>query len=503
MKKLSIGIMFLGLLLAPFMGSKAFANIVQTNDTYTYDMMEKDLDSLDKQFKDLIEVYNIGDTPYGRDLYLVKVGYGDANVIYNGSHHAREWLTTTLNMKMMERYAQAYNTNSSLGGYNVKDLLHKTTMWFVPMVNPDGVTLQQFGLDAFPKSVHNELISMNNGSSNFKRWKANAQGIDLNRQYPAGWDSVIAANPTPSWKNYKGDHPFQAPEAKVMRDITYILDPDITLAYHTAGQILYWNFNVEQSNLARDRRIASKFSTASGYRMVDTHSGAGYTDWINQDFDQPGLTPELAVYPGETNVDPSKFQEAWVRNKHAGLAMANEGVKIHTEKERNTEQETVYVDQKAKTDILPNNQAAPYDQVQNVKESYHLTLAESVKLYSWYQNCQACSLQDQQAADIFDKLVHFTEKDSKKDVTQDKTWNITLNTEIDESSVSKENIYVMNEDGEIVTNPQMDVDDKRILITSPKANYQSGETYTLYVKDLVSTKGKKMEKPVEMTFTIQ
>lgn len=59
-------------------------------------------------------------------------------------------------------------------------------MWFVPMVNPDGVTLQQEELKAFPISLHASLLEMNEGSKNFKRWKANAKGIDLNRQYKAG-----------------------------------------------------------------------------------------------------------------------------------------------------------------------------------------------------------------------------------------------------------------------------------------------------------------------------
>ena len=31
---------------------------------------------------------------------------------------------------------------------------------------------------------------MNEGLENFERWKANGIGMDLNRQYPAGWKSL-------------------------------------------------------------------------------------------------------------------------------------------------------------------------------------------------------------------------------------------------------------------------------------------------------------------------
>lgn len=58
------------------------------------------------------------------------------------------------------------------------------------MVNPNGVTLQQRGLNAFPKKDHANLIRMNAGSKNFKRWKANAKGVDLNRNFSVDWGTV-------------------------------------------------------------------------------------------------------------------------------------------------------------------------------------------------------------------------------------------------------------------------------------------------------------------------
>jgi hypothetical protein len=52
-------------------------------------------------------------------------------------------------MEMIERYAKAYNSNSLVGSYYAKDMLDEISISFVPMVNPDGVTLQQRGLEAF------------------------------------------------------------------------------------------------------------------------------------------------------------------------------------------------------------------------------------------------------------------------------------------------------------------------------------------------------------------
>ena len=104
-------------------------------------------------------------------------------------------------------------------------ILNNTTIWFIPMVNPDGVTLQQFGLKSFPKADHAKIIKMNDGSKNFKRWKANGKGVDLNRQYDARWKYLSGGN-VPKFKNYKGKSPESAKETKAVLSFVKKIDPE-------------------------------------------------------------------------------------------------------------------------------------------------------------------------------------------------------------------------------------------------------------------------------------
>lgn len=504
MKKIAIGMTVFTLIFLAWHPTSFAKQTIDPYQTYTYETMKEDLEDLDSLYGDLVKVYNIGNTPYNRNLYLVKLGYGKANAFYNGSHHAREWITTTLNMKMIDRYASAYQTNSSLGGYNVKDLLHNTTIWFVPMVNPDGVTLQQSGLGSFPSSIHNDLIQMNEGSTNFTRWKANAQGIDLNRQYPIGWDAK-STQPQPHWKNYKGAKPFEAPEAKVMRDITHILHPDMSLAYHTAGRVLYWNFGVDSQDLERDRRIAQKYETLSGYQMVGTNYGSGYTDWINGAFDKPSITPELGYYVGETEVKPDQFSEIWRRNKHAGLAMAAEA---HNVSENNTRtqdrQETLFVDEVVKDALIPNTNKSLYEQALHAQQQLKFSLEQTVQLYSWYQACgTACSVEDGQLNDIFSDMVFYSSMKSKQGISKDHTWTITFAKEINRDSIHEQNIYLLNDQHQQVSFSGFEVEGNQVKLRPPENNYKSGTSYTLYVKEVQSPDGKEMQKPVQMTFTVK
>ncbi|MBM6619111.1 M14 family metallopeptidase [Bacillus suaedaesalsae] len=310
--------------------SKASAtSFVYPNQKYNYEEMTVDIKQLAKYHPGLVTYKSLGKTPYGREVWAVKLGKGDATVFFNSSHHAREWLTTNLTMEMIDQYSDAYKYKRKMHGYDVYKLLNETSIWFVPMVNPDGVTLQQYGVKKFPKSVQKSLIAMNNGSKNFKRWKSNAQGIDLNRQYPAGWTKRSVKKPY--YKDYPGKAPLVAPEAKYMYNFTNFLDPEMTVSYHSTGRILFWHYQTKPQNYNRDYLIAKDVSKFTGYKLVKPNknaSGAGYKDWFISKFGRPALTPEISYPVYESNPPISVFNEEWRRNSKMGLYVAAQGKKL-------------------------------------------------------------------------------------------------------------------------------------------------------------------------------
>ncbi|WP_164988972.1 M14 family metallopeptidase [Fictibacillus sp. S7] len=319
-----------------FTPSASAASYVDPIQTYTYSEMTTDMKQLAKAYPDLVQYRALGTTKYGRTVWAIKLGKGDATVFYNASHHAREWITTNIAMEMVDAYADAYKKNTTYQGYNVRSLLNDVSIWIVPMVNPDGVTLQQSGLKEFPKSAHSGLIKMNKGSTNFKRWKANAQGIDLNRQYPAGWNEIPRSEaPSPSYQMYKGTKPLEAPEVKLLYNFTSYVDPEVTISYHTSGRILYWHYLNKKENYNRDYAMAKTFSSMTGYPLVkpnDSKKGGGYKDWFITQYGRPAFTPELSYHVGATNPPVSVINEEWKRNRKAALFVANEGKKLWEKK---------------------------------------------------------------------------------------------------------------------------------------------------------------------------
>lgn len=312
--------------------------VVKIQKIYSYDILTKDLDKLSKSFPNLISYKSIGTTPFNRDIWAVKLGTGNTNVLFTGAMHAREWISTILIMKLIENYASAYAKGEIIYDYNVEKLLNKTSIWFVPMVNPDGVTLQQFGLRAFPKEVHKELLIMNDSKSDFKRWKANAQGIDLNRQFPSDWDNKESNIYKPYYWNFKGTYPLQALEAQALAKFTEEIKPEILLSYHSSGRIIYWFSSFASvENQDKSKEIAIKYANFSGYKLVDPDTSPGaanFFDYFIKKYAKLSLTIELSKRVGETHVPIQYFPDIWQKNKQAGLFIANEAYRIVEERKQ-------------------------------------------------------------------------------------------------------------------------------------------------------------------------
>ncbi|KQB76244.1 peptidase M14, partial [Clostridium butyricum] len=134
-----------------------------------------------------------GKSVLGKNLYYIKLGSGPNEVFYNGAHHALEWITTPLLMKFIEDFSKAYSEDSEIKGYNIRDIWNRSSIYIMPMVNPDGVDLVINGLQR-NNPYYNDLIKWNMGSTDFsKNWQANIKGVDLNHNYNASWyESKIA-----------------------------------------------------------------------------------------------------------------------------------------------------------------------------------------------------------------------------------------------------------------------------------------------------------------------
>ncbi len=180
----------------------------------------------------------IGRSVLGRDIFAVHIGDPSGRQLVAAyAVHGREWITARLALRHMREGLCA-----GWGG------------WFIPLVNPDGAAISQTVCPL---------------------WKANGRGVDVNCNFAAEWGTGRLNVKTPGGENCMGERPFSEPESRALRDFTMRIRPQVTFAFHTKGEEIYWEF------LGRgDEAGAAILRRATGYKVRRiSGSAGGYKDW--------------------------------------------------------------------------------------------------------------------------------------------------------------------------------------------------------------------------------
>lgn len=294
-------------------------DIVKTNVNYNSDILNNNIEDL-KIVYPFLETGEIGNSVLGKPLTYIRIGNGNREVFYNGSFHANEWITTPVLMKFIEEYAKAFVNNGTIYGYDARALFYNTSLYVVPMVNPDGVDLVTGNLSNVENSYQNALEIANEFPSiPFPSgWKANIRGVDLNLQFPAGWENARQIKYSqgftePAPRDFVGDGPLTEPESLAVYNFTLEHNFTLVIAYHTQGEEIYWKF--QNFNPPRSEYIGRQFEISSGYLLADTpynSSFAGYKDWFIQQYNRPGYTIEAGL--GESPLPISQFNRIYEDN---------------------------------------------------------------------------------------------------------------------------------------------------------------------------------------------
>lgn len=293
-------------------------------EVYSYQQLILDCGRLQKQYPACIQVSTIGQSVEGRKIVAIRLGNGSDEVLISGAYHAREWLTAFLLMDIIETYVNETEILIEGSTVSISDVLDQCSLWFIPMVNPDGVTLVQDGPDAFENKQ--QLLEWNHGSRDFSSWKANSRGVDLNRQYPADWDFIQANPGIPASENFKGNAPLSEPESQSVYQFVQSHAIKIAAAYHSSGEEIYWKYKSPKRLSVITEKIALRLADLTGYQLIypePNPSGGGFTDWFLSHYHRPSFTIEIAPYVGPKPVPLIHYARIFQQNVAVPLLLAN------------------------------------------------------------------------------------------------------------------------------------------------------------------------------------
>jgi hypothetical protein len=165
------------------------------------DAMEADFPSICRVVN-LTEIYGAPATFEGRHIFAVKISdhvtedEDEPAFLLVGAHHAREIVTPVVALYAIEQFTQKYGRDPA-----ITVLVDEYEIWIAPVWNPDG---------------YEYVFTTDNYWRKNRRIFGSGIGVDLNRNYPFGWDAVCGGSTFISSQTYRGPAEASEPETQTM-----------------------------------------------------------------------------------------------------------------------------------------------------------------------------------------------------------------------------------------------------------------------------------------------
>ncbi|MUN40760.1 zinc carboxypeptidase [Actinomadura sp. NEAU-AAG5] len=229
----------------------------------------------------IAKAVDLGTSVQGKPITAVRVSKGVATlkdhtrpvVVYQGTQHAREWITPEMVRRLLHHYVEGYGKDPEL-----TKIVDTTELWFLPVVNVDGYDLTfTDGFRLWRKNARD-----NNGDGKI----TTGDGIDLNRNFSYHWGyDNEGSSPQPTSETFRGPSAASEPETRAQTGLYERVRPTYLVNYHSAAELLLHGV---------------------GWQALTRSPDDVIHDALLGDIDHPavpGYTPELGAQLYTTNGD--------------------------------------------------------------------------------------------------------------------------------------------------------------------------------------------------------
>jgi murein tripeptide amidase MpaA len=224
-------------------------------DYKNIDAVNAKLNAMAADHPELVQVLDLGVTYENRHIYGIRItgpGENKPAVLFNGCHHAREWISVMVPMWVADKLVYGYATDPT-----VQSILNSIEVFVVPVVNVDGYVYTW---------------------TTYRLWRKNRRpvgsgcyGVDDNRNYSIGYGGGGSSS-YPCDETYRGPSAFSELETAAMRDFAQAR-PQIVASqsYHSYGQLFMspWGYT---NTLPADNDTFMEIDQASHDAIYAVHS---------------------------------------------------------------------------------------------------------------------------------------------------------------------------------------------------------------------------------------
>ncbi len=253
--------------------------------------IEQELRSLVLRYPDIATLVRIGWTVQHKPILAVRVTTRSRReddskpvVLYAATQHAREWIATETDRRLLHYYLEQYATNPT-----VRRLVQTRELWFVPVANPDGY---DYTFTPGNRLWRKNLRDNNNDGS----IDPTTDGVDPNRNFATNWNyDDEGSSGDPGSETYRGTAPNSEPETRAMDGLVRHIRPVFMINYHSAAELLLYPYGFQEDTATDDNPIFLALSGTDGpdptTQADDNAAVPGY---------DPDVGAELYITNGET-----------------------------------------------------------------------------------------------------------------------------------------------------------------------------------------------------------
>jgi len=172
------------------------------------------MSTLATAYPDRVEASTIGQSVRGRDILAIRIGHAPRRIGLVGVVHAGE-SGAELMLPVFERLLRDDSA-----------LLDAVSIAAIPVVNPDERERLVAGVPWYLRT--------------------NANGVDLNRNFPAAWETVERGyglvSSEPGSATYRGPHPASEPETRAVMDFLREQAPEVVYSFHCLASVCGMSF---------------------------------------------------------------------------------------------------------------------------------------------------------------------------------------------------------------------------------------------------------------------
>lgn len=222
----------------------------------------------------------------------------EPEILYTGLIHAREFVSVSQMIFYMWYLLENYEKDPM-----IRQIVDHTELYFVPVINPDGMNYNVEGYDKSKNEFHHfhrKNLRDNDGDGTFD---PKNDGVDLNRNFGMHWGyDDEGSSGYEGATNYRGPSPFSEPETKAIQFFCNAHQFQVALNYHSYGNLLIypWGFNNEHTadsiaftNYAQLLTGLNRYVYGLGMETVGYATNGDSDDWMYDEHGTFAMTPEV------------------------------------------------------------------------------------------------------------------------------------------------------------------------------------------------------------------